>query len=338
MSSHYPTIKSLSVVVPIFNEEQNIPSLLGRLNEVLDQMSVQSEIIAVDDGSRDRSRELLADAAARSNSRLRLVVLNRNYGQHAAIMAGFSVMAGVAAVTIDADLQNPPEEIPRLISKLDEGYEVVGSIRRDRQDPFLRKFASSIVNAFARKATGVAMRDYGCMLRAYRRNIVNAMTKCHEHSTFIPMLANTFSSKVTEIEVSHSARQAGASKYDLWKLINLQFDLVTGISTFPLRVLSIVGSVLSLFGMVLGITLISLRLMYGNEWGVDGVFTLFAAMFFLVGAQFMGMGLLGEYLGRIYHDVRDRPKFIIERVYGEHPKEFSDSEYADESLSVQNIN
>lgn len=314
MKSNLAPIKFVSIVVPIFNEAQNIPSLLIRLNQVLDSLEIQSEIVAVDDGSRDGSCQLLSEEAFKFGSRLRVVVLNRNYGQHSAILAGFSVIRGDAAVTIDADLQNPPEEIPRLIEKLNEGFEVVGSIRKDRQDPFLRRFASSVINAFARKSTGVAMRDYGCMLRAYRRKIVDAMAQCHEHSTFIPLLANTFSSRVTEIEVAHSARNAGSSKYDFWKLINLQYDLVTGISTFPLRVLSVVGSLLSGFGMLLGVTLICLRLAFGSEWAADGIFTLFAALFFLVGAQFMGMGILGEYLGRIYHDVRGRPKFIVDTI------------------------
>jgi len=167
------------------------------------------------------------------------------------------------------------------------------------------------------RATGKSMGDYGCMLRAYRRHIIEAMLHCHERSTFIPILANTFARRTTEIDVRHAEREFGDSKYSLMKLINLMYDLVTCLTTTPLRLLSVVGSVVALSGFVLALVLIALRLLLGPEWAAGGVFTLFAVLFTFIGAQFVGMGLLGEYIGRIYTDVRARPRYFVQKVVGE---------------------
>ena len=160
------------------------------------------------------------------------------------------------------------------------------------------------------------MHDYGCMLRGYRHEIVEAMLKCHERSTFIPILANSFARHATEIEVQHSARTAGDSKYSTWKLINLQFDLITSMTTFPLRLLTIIGGIVAALGMGFGIFLFVMRLVHGSEWAVSGVFTLFAILFIFIGAQFVGMGLLGEYIGRIFLDVRARPRYLVRQIVG----------------------
>ena len=202
------------------------------------------------------------------------------------------------------------------MQKITEGYEVVGTVRVNRQDSLFRKWASAIVNRAAQRATGVKMRDYGCMLRAYRRAVVQAMLQCHEHSTFIPVLANSFARRTTEVEVGHSARLEGESKYSLWKLINLQFDLLTSMTTFPLRMLTIIGGSISALGMSFGLLLLILRIVQGPRWAVNGVFTLFALLFIFIGAQFVGMGLLGEYIGRIYYDVRARPRSFVEKRVG----------------------
>jgi len=160
------------------------------------------------------------------------------------------------------------------------------------------------------------MHDYGCMLRGYRRSIVKAMLQCHERSTFIPVLANSFARRTTEVEVSHAPRPAGGSKYSLWKLINLQFDLLTSMTTFPIRLLSLLGTLISITGIGFGLFLLLMRLIQGPEWAVQGVFTLFAILFVFVGAQFIGLGLLGEYLGRVYYDVRARRRYFVQRVTG----------------------
>ena len=310
----------ISIVVPVFNEQENLRELIKRSIESCDRMERPFELILVDDGSRDSSPQIITEAAEQGNNVIG-VLLNRNYGQHAAVMAGLAESRGNIIVTLDADLQNPPEEIPKLVKKIEEGFDVVGSVRVPRCDTFFRRIASSIVNKVAQKATGVIMHDYGCMLRAYRRNIVDAMLTCDERSTFIPVLANGFARHATEIEVKHDKRSDGQSKYSLWKLINLQFDLLTSMTTFPLRLLSVIGTLISLLGIGFGVLLLVMRLIYGATWAAEGVFTLFAILFIFIGAQFIGMGLLGEYLGRIYYDVRGRPRYFVQRVVGRNIEE-----------------
>ncbi|MFZ2146745.1 MAG: glycosyltransferase [Sedimentisphaerales bacterium] len=311
----------ISIVVPVFNEKENLQELIRRCTKSCNGMERPFEIILVDDGSRDSCPDIITKAAEQSDGNIVGVLLNRNYGQHAAVMAGFAESRGNIIVTLDADLQNPPEEIPKLVEKIEEGFDVVGSVRVPRCDTFFRRIASFIVNKVAQKATGVIMHDYGCMLRAYRRNIVDAMLACDERSTFIPVLANSFTRHATEIEVQHDKRSDGQSKYSLWKLINLQFDLLTSMTTFPLRLLSIIGTFISVIGIGFGVFLFVMRLIYGATWAAQGVFTLFAILFIFIGAQFIGMGLLGEYLGRIYYDVRRRPRYFVQQVVGRNNKE-----------------
>jgi len=306
----------ISIVIPVFNEEDNLKELLDRCLDVCEKMDKSFEIILVDDGSSDQSTEIIARMSQENSGKVIGVFLNRNYGQHAAIMAGFKESRGDIVVTLDADLQNPPEEMPRLVECMDKGYDVVGSVRVHRKDTLFRRMASAIINKGVQKSTGVMMHDYGCMLRAYRRHIVNAMLMCNEHSTFIPILANGFARTTSEIEVKHEPRRQGESKYDFMKLVMLQFDLLTSMTTFPLRLLSILGGIVSLAGIGFGSFLLIMRLLYGAEWAAEGVFTLFAILFIFVGAQFIGMGLLGEYIGRIYYDVRARPRYFVQRVTG----------------------
>ena len=308
----------LSVVIPVFNEAANLDELIRRCLAACRRTDRPFEIILVDDGSRDRSADILESAATSHPGEVVAVFLNRNYGQHAAIMAGFEQVRGDIVVTLDADLQNPPEEIPRLAAAMDQGFDVVGTVRANRQDSLFRRTASTLINRTVQKATGVMMHDYGCMLRAYRGHIVRAMRQCHERSTFIPVLANSFARRTTEIDVDHDARTKGDSKYSLSRLISLMFDLVTSMTTYPLRMLSIMGGVVSALGIGFGFFLLFMRILFGATWAAEGVFTLFAILFIFVGAQFMGMGLLGEYLGRVYNDVRARPRFFIQRVIGNH--------------------
>ncbi len=306
----------VSVVIPVFNEEDNLEELVSRCLKICDGTEKPFEIILVDDGSTDRSPEKIIEAARLNKGKVIGILLNRNYGQHSALMAGFAESRGEIVVTLDADLQNPPEEIPELLHKMEEGFDVVGSVRTNRADSLFRKASSSMINIAVRKSTGVMMHDYGCMLRAYRRHIVEAMLNCRERITFIPILANTFAGSATEVEVSHEKRCHGDSKYSLWKLINLQFDLLTSMTTFPLRLLSVLGVIISLLGMGFGVFLLLMRLIYGPQWAAEGVFTLFAILFIFIGAQFIGMGLLGEYIGRIHQNVRGNPRYFVDRVVG----------------------
>jgi undecaprenyl-phosphate 4-deoxy-4-formamido-L-arabinose transferase len=319
--------KLVSVVIPVYNEEASLPELLRRTLAACEQLPCDYELVLVDDGSRDHSAELLTAAAQAADSKVIAVILNRNYGQHSAVMAGFETARGDLVITLDADLQNPPEEIPRLVATAAEGYDVVGTIRVNRQDSFFRKAASRIINRLVKRATGQDMVDYGCMLRAYRRSIIDAMLQCQERSTFIPILANSFARQTIELPVQHAEREHGESKYDLLKLINLMFDLITCMTTAPLRLLSLLGGAIAGFGFALALLLLLLRFMLGAMWAADGVFTLFALLFVFIGAQFVGLGLLGEYIGRIYTDVRARPRYFIQTVVRQVP----------ESHSVENV-
>jgi undecaprenyl-phosphate 4-deoxy-4-formamido-L-arabinose transferase len=309
----------LSIVIPIFNEEANIDALWARLRATLEghfqDPARPWEVVFTDDGSRDRSLDMLR-AIAQDEPRVSVVEFNRNYGQHAAIFGAFAVVEGQVVVTMDADLQNPPEEIPKLVAKIEEGFDVVGGWRQGRtdNDSLFRTLPSKLVNAVTRRTTGVRLHDYGCMLRAYRREIVDAMLQCKERSSFIPALANSFAKRIAEVPVGHAERAAGDSKYGFWKLINLQFDLLTSFSLLPLQMLSVLGVIISALGIGFGIILLLYRFLH-PEGTVEGVFTLFAILFFFVGAQFLAFGLLGEYIGRIYQEVRDRPRYVIKKVH-----------------------
>ena len=305
---------SLSVVVPVFNEEANLPELLPRLAAALGTIGKSYEVVLVNDGSRDRSLEILREAAS-ADPHLAVIDFNRNYGQHAAVFAGFEAARGEIIVTLDADLQNPPEEIGKLVAKMEEGYDVVGSVRIKRQDSLFRRLASRLVNRVTSMATGVHLSDYGCMLRAYRRAVVKTLCQSKEVSTFIPVLADMFAGRVTEVPVAHAERLRGESKYSLWKLVRLQFDLMTSFSLWPLRFTMGFGVVMATASMLVAAVLIVGRLVEGHEWAVSGVFTLFAVMFFFVGVLLFAIGLLGEYTGRIYMEVRHRPRYVVRQVF-----------------------
>ncbi len=302
----------LSVVVPVYNEEQTIRLLHERLARTLDQLEGRCEIVYVDDGSTDCSAELLRDLAVR-DPRTTFVELARNCGQHAAVLAGFSVSTGAVVATIDADLQNPPEEIPRLLETLHQGYDVVGGRREDRDDPWARRFASRLINRAASAAIGVEMRDYGCMLRVYRRGVVDRILECSESSLFIPALANTLAHRTTEIPIDHAKRMAGQSKYRPLKLLRLAFDLLTGFSLLPIQLVSLAGMTVSVAGLGFGAFLFVRRIIVGPE--VEGVFTLFAVLFVFLGILILAVGLVGEYVGRIYLEVRHRPLYVIADVH-----------------------
>jgi undecaprenyl-phosphate 4-deoxy-4-formamido-L-arabinose transferase len=306
--------RMVSVIIPVYNEEANLPRLMERLRPVMQQMGKRHEIIFVDDGSRDHTLPILKSFL--NYPEVRVVELTRNYGQHAAIFSGFSIVRGDIIITLDADLQNPPEEIPNLVRVMEEGdYDVVGTIRKERKDSVFRTLPSRLINVVARKITKVSMSDWGCMLRAYRKNIVDRMVACREHSTFIPALATYFSKKVTEIEVVHEARHAGESHYSMRKLINLQFDLISSFSDFPLKFIMYSGIGVAFLGISFGVVLGIARILYGAQWAAEGVFTLFAVLFTFVGFQFFALGVMGEYIGRIYREVRKRPEYMSERVY-----------------------
>ena len=306
----------LSVVIPVYNEEDGLQALFDRLYPALDVISsernIAYEVVFVNDGSKDRSAGILAKQVELRPDVTRAVLFHSNFGQHMAIMAGFEYSRGEYIITLDADLQNPPEEIDALVNELLKGHDYVGTIRAHRRDSFFRKFASRAMNHLREKITRITMTDQGCMLRGYSRRIVDLVHQCDESNTFIPALAYTFASNPTEISVKHEERFAGESKYSLYQLIRLNFDLVTGFSVMPLQIFSILGMLLAMAAGSLFIYLLVRRFVLGAE--VEGVFTLFALTFFLIGVMLFGLGLLGEYIGRIYQQVRERPRYVVQTV------------------------
>ncbi|HHJ12400.1 MAG TPA: glycosyltransferase [Chromatiales bacterium] len=302
----------LSIVIPVYNEEEVLPALFERLYPVLDGLGRRYEVVFVDDGSTDRSPALLREQFERRPEVTRVVYLQNNFGQHAAILAGFRVSRGEQVITLDADLQNPPEEIPKLVEQLDAGHDYVGTIRRKRRDSLWRTVASRMMNRLRERITHIRMTDQGNMLRGYHRRIIDTINQTREINTFIPALAYLYALDPVEITVEHEARHAGESKYSLYRLIRLNFDLVTGFTTWPLEVFSFIGMLISIPSALLVIYMLLRRLIIGPE--VEGVFTLFAINFFFIGVILFGIGLLGEYVGRIYQEVQNRPRYIIRAV------------------------
>ncbi len=306
---------SVSIVIPVYNEEGNISALVQRLMAVVMRMERPVEVLFVDDGSRDRSLEMLRAAAAEYPGRVRVIELSRNFGQHPAILAGFAHALGDMVVTLDADLQNPPEEIPALVAQVDRGHDVVGGVRRHRRDSFFRRAASWLVNRVTAWITGIRMTDYGCMLRAYSREVVDLINRCEESSTFIPALAQSFARRPVEVPVAHAERQRGASKYSLYRLFRLNFDLMTGFSVVPLQLFTLLGFVVSGGGLLFGGYLLVRRFVLLRRSEAEGVFTLFALAFVVMGVLMAGLGIVGEYIGRIYQEVRGRPRYLVREVY-----------------------
>jgi undecaprenyl-phosphate 4-deoxy-4-formamido-L-arabinose transferase len=311
-TEHRSTQPEVSVVIPVYNEEAGLRALFSRLYPALDALGTAYEIIFVNDGSRDKSAAMLAEQFRARPDTTRVVLLNGNYGQHMAILAGFEESRGEIVLTLDADLQNPPEEIGKLVAKMREGYDYVGSIRKQRQDTLWRRKASRAMNRLRERITRIKMTDQGCMLRAYSRQIIDTINRCGEVNTFIPALAYTFAQNPIEVEVAHEERFAGESKYSLYSLIRLNFDLVTGFSVVPLQWLSFIGVILSMGSAGLFLLLVVRRFVIGAE--VQGVFTLFAITFFMLGVIIFALGLLGEYIGRIYQQVRARPRYLVQTV------------------------
>jgi undecaprenyl-phosphate 4-deoxy-4-formamido-L-arabinose transferase len=307
----------ISVVIPVYNEEAGLAKLFSRLYPALDSLGLAYEVVFVNDGSRDRSAAILADQFRLRPDVTRVVLFNGNYGQHMAILAGFEATRGDTVITLDADLQNPPEEIGNLVAKIREGYDYVGSIRRERQDSAWRTHASRLMNRLRERITKIKMTDQGNMLRAYGRNIIDLINQCKEVNTFIPALAYTFARNPTEIIVEHEERAAGESKYSFYSLVRLNFDLITGFSLVPLQFFSMLGIMLSIASALLFMLLLLRRFLIGAE--VEGLFTLFAINFFLLGVILFGIGLVGEYVGRIYQQVRGRPRYVVQAILQEEP-------------------
>jgi len=304
----------VSVVIPVYNEQESLPLLFERLMPVMENLGRPYELVFINDGSHDRSLALLLDCRDRFPGRVVVIDFSGNFGQHMAIMAGFAEAKGEMVLTMDADLQNPPEEIPRIVAAIEKGHDVVGTVRSGRQDPFFRKFLSRIVNRVSNRITGLKLNDYGCMMRGYSRRIISFINQCKETTTFIPALAQKFALNPVEIPISHTERAYGQSKYSLFRLVRLNFDLMTGFSLIPLQAVTMLGIIVSILSFLFSAFLLVRRLIVGPE--VEGVFTLMALSFLLMGITLFSVGLVGEYIGRIYQEVRERPRFVIREVWG----------------------
>ncbi len=302
----------ISVVIPIYNEEEVLNSLIARLFPVLEQTEKAYEVIFINDGSKDQSAQMLAELFAQRPEHVRIIEFNRNFGQHMAIMAGFEHVRGEVIITMDADLQNYPEDIPLLLEKFEQGHDAVGGYRLDRQDKKWRLFFSKLHNSLRERFTQISIKDEGCMLRAYSRDIVEQMVACDERSTFIPALAVSFANNPTDVGVRHAARTEGTSSYNFYKLVRYNFDFFANFSRAPLEFFTITGFVVAFLSILLFLYLIIDRILFGPD--VQGIFTLFAILFFLMGVLLMGLGIVGEYIGRIYEEVRQRPRFIIKHI------------------------
>jgi undecaprenyl-phosphate 4-deoxy-4-formamido-L-arabinose transferase len=306
---------ALSVIIPVYNEEAVLAALFERLYPALDALGIAYELIFVDDGSRDRSVAMLRARHALRADVTRIVVLAGNFGQHMAIMAGFERCRGERIVTLDADLQNPPEEIGKLLECMDRGHDFVGGVRQMRRDTLFRRLASRMMNGLRERITDIRITDQGCMLRAYSRDIVESINECREVNTFIPALAYTFAQNPTEVPVKHEERAAGVSKYSLWRLIHLNFDLVTGFSLLPLQLFAMLGILIALGSVGTYVVVMLQRIAAGTPesawkllWDRD------ILQFFLIGMLLFGLGLVGEYVGRIYEQVRHRPRYRVRAV------------------------
>lgn len=309
----------LSVVIPIYNEEQNIPLLYERLHAVLCGLPQSYEIILVNDGSRDGSAQLLDETYAKDPQHVKITHFNGNFGQHMAIMAGFEQSTGKTVVTLDADLQNPPEEIPKLLAEIAKGHDIVEGVRQVRQDNAFRRYASKLNNWMREKTTGIRLQDQGSMLRAYDRRVVELMLMSKERSTFIPALAYSYASNPGFINVAHAERNQGKSKYSLIRLFRLHFDLMAGFSSAPLQFVTFTGMGVSVLSFLFFIYMIIRRLVIGPE--AEGLFTLFAIQFFLLGLLLFSIGIVGEYIGRIYLEVRRRPRYVIKKILSSEKKD-----------------
>ena len=302
----------ISVVIPVYNEEPGLAQLFARLYPALDALGRRYEIVFVNDGSRDRSAGLLREQFERRPDVTRVVLFTSNFGQHRAILAGFAHSHGRFVITLDADLQNPPEEIGKLVAQFDAGHDYVGTIRLQRQDAAWRRYASRLVNRIRERTTRIRMTDQGCMFRGYSRQIVDVINQSTEGNAFIPALGYLYAAHPVEIDIRHEERAAGESKYSMYQLLKLNFDLMTGFSSVPMQLYAVMGMLVAVLSGCFVVYLFVRRVIIGPE--VGGLFTLFAIAFLLIGIALFGIGLLGEYVGRIYDEVRRRPRYLVSAV------------------------
>ena len=300
----------ISIVIPVFNEEENLKELNKRLLAVCKVIGGRYEIIYVNDGSSDNILVLIKDLCT-IDEHLHFISFYRNFGQHAAVMAGFRYASGEIIMTMDADLQNPPEEIPKFINKMKEGYDVVAGRRVDREDKLSRKIPSYFMNKFISLFTGVKLNDYGCMMRAYSRDIVSKLVRYGDNNLYITAFTSWLSKNTIEIPIKHEPRFAGKSKYSLLSLLRQVFDIITSYSLVPIQLIGITGIVFFIAGIFLFLYLMYHRIFIAH---LDPLTTFIAILIFLSGLILFSIGVVSEYMVRIYKEVRNVPLYILKET------------------------
>lgn len=310
----------VSIVIPIYNEEESLDHLYTALRPLLDSWERNFEVVLVDDGSSDNSPQMLREMQ-QADDRIQVVLLRRNFGQTAAFSAGFDHARGKVIVTMDGDLQNDPSDIPMLLDKMDEGYDIVSGWRKNRQDRMIdRKLPSQMANRLISKMTGVHLHDYGCSLKAYRREVIERVHLYGEMHRFIPALASWMGVRVAEMPVNHNARQYGKSKYGLGRIVRVILDLLTvkfllDYATRPIQIFGLVGLSSLVAGGALGVYLTIIRLFFNQPIG-DRPMVILAALLIMIGVQLIIMGLLGEIMVRTYHETQDKPIYVVREILG----------------------
>ena len=308
----------LSVVIPLYNEEESVRPLVARVFDVLSRLPLSWEVIIIDDGSQDLSYAILQELA-HDEPRLKVIHFRRNFGQTAAFAAGFDLAQGDIVVTLDADLQNDPADIPALLDKMAEGYDVVSGWRLKRQDPFLsRRLPSQIANWLIARMTGVHLHDYGCSLKAYRLEVVKNIRLYGELHRFIPALASWMGVRVAELPVHHEPRRFGRSKYGISRTIRVFLDLLTvrfllSYGTRPAHVFGSIGLASFGLGLFMGLYLSFVKLVLGQPIGSRPLLTL-SVLLLMVGVQMVTMGLLGEMIVRVYHESQHKPIYVVRDI------------------------
>jgi glycosyltransferase involved in cell wall biosynthesis len=310
---------TVSVVIPLYNEEENVEVLHERLSETLKSMGIDYEIVYIDDGSTDKTLNLLEEIQ-KSDENVVVLSLRRNFGQTAAFAAGFDFARGEVVITMDGDLQNDPKDIPRLL-ELTKEYDLVSGWRKKRHDTFItRRLPSLIANWLISKVTGVGLHDYGCSLKAYKRDVVKNLKLYGEMHRFIPAVASWYGVKIAEVETTHHPRLRGKSKYGMSRTIKVLLDLITvkflqSFSTKPIQFFGPVGVFFGLAGLGISAYLTLSKLIYGIDIGGRPLLLL-GALLIIVGIQFIGMGLLGEMIVRVYHESQKKPIYTMKKILG----------------------
>ncbi|MBT8328081.1 MAG: glycosyltransferase family 2 protein [Desulfofustis sp.] len=310
----------ISVVIPIFNEEENLTLLYEELTQVMTSLDRPYEILFVDDGSKDSSLAIL-QSLQEDDSKVVVVQFRRNFGQTAAMSAGFDYSSGDVIITMDGDLQNDPGDIPSFIEKIEEGFDVVTGWRHERKDKFLsRRLPSIIANKIISWTTGVALHDYGCTLKAFRKEVIKAIRLYGEMHRFIPAIASGMGISFTEIKVNHRARQFGTSKYGISRTIRVVLDLITvkfllSYATRPIQIFGLLGVISGTAGFLIALIMTIQRQLFNVPLS-DRPLLLLAILLIFMGLQFVSMGLIGELQARTYHETQEKPVYYVKKVYG----------------------